>query len=177
MRHTSTTLNLRIAHHSITYSLPRTGERMCFGARIVELCGQTVHLVNVQRTNWTFKCMATMCVWRRRRTKHKVLKLPFQTVIRGFHVRAVHTPNNSIRCSNPTRIPWTDMRPTMRSPCSAPAAPLHQCAATTPLSAVAADTAARPGAVDSRDSVSMLGLVSAHASRRSAGAAGRRSSS
>ena len=43
----------------------------------------------------------------------------------------------------------------MRAP-SAHAAPLHQCAATTTMSAVAANTAARPGAVDSRDSVSML---------------------
>jgi hypothetical protein len=43
VRHTSTTLHLRIAHHSIGYTLPRTGEIMCFGARIVELCGQMVH--------------------------------------------------------------------------------------------------------------------------------------
>ena len=52
-----------------------------------------------------------MCVWRRRRTKHKVLKLPFQTVIRGFHVRAVHTPNNSRRCVDSMRptFPWTDI--------------------------------------------------------------------
>jgi len=42
VRHTSTTLHLRIAHHSIRYTLPRTGERMCFEARIVELCGQMV---------------------------------------------------------------------------------------------------------------------------------------
>ena len=42
VRHMSTTLHLRIAHHSIRYTLPRTGERMCFEARIVELCGQMV---------------------------------------------------------------------------------------------------------------------------------------
>jgi hypothetical protein len=42
VRHTSITLYLRIAHHFIGYTLPRTSERMCFGARIVELCGQMV---------------------------------------------------------------------------------------------------------------------------------------
>ena len=31
VRHTSTTLYLRITNHSITYTLLRTGERMCFG--------------------------------------------------------------------------------------------------------------------------------------------------
>jgi hypothetical protein len=41
---------------------------MCFGARIVELCGQTVQLVNVATSDWTFKCMcvyvrlASVCV-------------------------------------------------------------------------------------------------------------------
>jgi len=42
VRHTSTTLQLRVADHSIRHTLPRAGERMCFGARIVEQCGQTV---------------------------------------------------------------------------------------------------------------------------------------
>ena len=42
MRHTSTTLHLRIAHHFIRVTSSRTGERMRFGARIVELCGQMV---------------------------------------------------------------------------------------------------------------------------------------
>jgi hypothetical protein len=79
---------------------------------------------------------------------------PFKLLF-GVSTCALFTPRITVDAEN--RHAWTDMRPTLRSPCSAPAAPLHQCAATTPLSAMAADTAARPGAVDSRDSVSMLG--------------------
>ena len=43
VRHMSATLYLRIAHHSMRDILSRKGERMCVGARIVELCGQMVH--------------------------------------------------------------------------------------------------------------------------------------
>ena len=42
VRHTTATLYLRIAHHFIRDTLSRKGERMCVGARIVELCGQMV---------------------------------------------------------------------------------------------------------------------------------------
>ena len=55
VRHTSTTLHLRTAHHSIRYTLRRKGERMCFGARIVELCGQMVHGVDI-RGEAGFRC-------------------------------------------------------------------------------------------------------------------------
>ena len=43
VRHTSATLYLNLAHHSIRDTLSRKGERMCVEARNVELCSQMVH--------------------------------------------------------------------------------------------------------------------------------------